>query len=310
MYLCVYTFVGERTHKYNWIYIYIYIFLCVYIYLNTCTNLTWDSARRLRLEKVHWLSKVRADSGLKKFLDFQKCADLNLKIFRQLESAPTSKSVRPDTLEVYLLNSLISFFGNKYSRRLHQLMICASKILTSIIERLCCMSCPQNWNHFRYSPATEISKKDHWPTVPKVVRYAPGHPSTKKTMFPLVVSNGPNTYPNTDTYPLIYQPVTVSRSISTVDSIPPTGEYIWYRHSIRFHIWRMTVDRWSSINNRDNLRLIHRQHPWISFSGPPLTSQRQDWIQDKTGYISVQVPIDLPVKWHVRKHKFDRKYLF
>jgi len=160
--MCIYIY----TCIYVCIYIHTYIY--VYIYLNTCTNLTWNSARRLRLEKVHWLSKVRADSGLKKFLDFQKCADLNLKIFRQLESAPTSKSARPNTLEVYLLNSFVSFFGGKYSQNLHQLMICTSKILTSIIERLCCMSCPQNWNHFRYSPAPEISKKDHWPTVPKV----------------------------------------------------------------------------------------------------------------------------------------------
>ena len=41
--------------------------------------------------------------------------------------------------------------------------------------------------------------------VPKVVRNSPEHPSAKKSMVPLVVSNGLNIYPNIDT---IHRPVT------------------------------------------------------------------------------------------------------
>jgi len=47
--------------------------------------------------------------------------------------------------------------------------------------------------------------------------YIYGHKSTKNFMVPLVVRYGPNSYPNIYTYPLIYQPVDLSRSISTVD---------------------------------------------------------------------------------------------
>jgi len=46
--------------------------------------------------------------------------------------------------------------------------------------------------------------------------YIYGHPSTKKFMVPLVVRYGPISYPDIYTYPLIYQPVDLSRSISTV----------------------------------------------------------------------------------------------
>ena len=103
------------------------------------------------------------------------------------------------------------------------------------------------------SPAPEKSQKDHWAMVPKVVRNGPGHWCTKKSLVPFVVSNSPNSYPNINTNPLIYQPVDLSPSISTVDSITPTEEYGRYRRSIRFHLRRITVDCWSSINHRDNL---------------------------------------------------------
>jgi len=80
------------------------------------------------------------------------------------------------------------------------------------------------------------SKNDHWPMVLNVVRNGPEHPFTKESMVPVMVSNGPNTYPNINTYPLIYRQFDLSRSISTVehgrirsiltvDTDPPTENY-------------------------------------------------------------------------------------
>jgi len=74
-----------------------------------------------------------------------------------------------------------------------------------------------------------------------VVRNSPENPSTKKSMVPLVVSNGTNTYPNIDTYPLNYRPVDLSRSILTVDDDSPTKEYVRYRRSIRFRVKRISL---------------------------------------------------------------------
>ena len=51
-----------------------------------------------------------------------------------------------------------------------------------------------------------------------------------------------DTYRNTDTNPLIYPLVDLSRSISTVDSITPTEEHGRHRRSIRLHLRRITVD--------------------------------------------------------------------
>jgi len=91
--------------------------------------------------------------------------------------------------------------------------------------------------------ATRKVKKGPLTLVPKVVRNGPGHSSTKNSMVPVVVSNGPNTYPHIDAYPLIYRPVDLSRSISTVDDDSPTEEYCPYRRSIQIHLRRITVDR-------------------------------------------------------------------
>jgi len=77
------------------------------------------------------------------------------------------------------------------------------------------------------------TKKDQWPMVPIVVNNGPGQSSTKKSMVPQVVRNGPNAYTNIDTNPPINRPVGLPRSISTVGSIPPTGEHGRYRRSIR-----------------------------------------------------------------------------
>jgi len=64
--------------------------------------------------------------------------------------------------------------------------------------------------------------------VPTVVNNGPWQSSTKKSMVPQVVRNGPNTYTNIDTNPLINRLVGLPRLISTVGSIPPTerrGQY-------------------------------------------------------------------------------------
>jgi len=58
--------------------------------------------------------------------------------------------------------------------------------------------------------------------------------------------------PNIDTYPPIYRPIDVSRSISTVDHDQPTGEYGRYRRSITIYLRRITVERRSSIKYRDH----------------------------------------------------------
>jgi len=71
-------------------------------------------------------------------------------------------------------------------------------------------------------------------------------------MVPQVVRNGPNTHVIIDTNPPINRPVGWSRSISTFGSVPPTGEHGRYRRSVRLHLRRITVDRGSSIIDRDN----------------------------------------------------------
>ena len=85
-----------------------------------------------------------------------------------------------------------------------------------------------------------------------MVNNGPWQWSTKKSMVLQVVRNGPNTYTNIDTNPPINRPVGLPRSISTVGSIPPTGEHGRYRWSVRLHLRRITVDRRSSIIDRDN----------------------------------------------------------
>jgi len=67
-----------------------------------------------------------------------------------------------------------------------------------------------------------------------------------------VLRNGPNTFTNIDTNPLSNQPVGLPRSIPTVGSIPRTGEHGRYWWSVRSHLRRITVDRLSSIIDRDN----------------------------------------------------------
>jgi len=78
--------------------------------------------------------------------------------------------------------------------------------------------------------------------VPKVVKNGLGHPSTKNSMVPLGLSDGPNTHPNIDANPRIDQPVDWSRSISTVDRITLTEEYGRYRRSIGLHSRKNTVN--------------------------------------------------------------------
>jgi len=56
--------------------------------------------------------------------------------------------------------------------------------------------------------------------------------TTKKSMVPLVLSKGPNIYPNIDTYPPIHRPVEMSRSISNVDANSTAGEYGRNRRSM------------------------------------------------------------------------------
>ena len=46
----------------------------------------------------------------------------------------------------------------------------------------------------------------------------------REVMVPYVVRNGPNTHPLMDTYPPIYWPVDLSRSILTLTLNPPTGQ--------------------------------------------------------------------------------------
>jgi len=89
----------------------------------------------------------------------------------------------------------------------------------------------------------EKTKKDQWPMVPTVVNNGPSQSSTNNSMVPQVVRNGPNTHANIDTNSPIYQLVGQSRSISTVDLIPPTGEHSRYRRSFRLHLRRIAVDR-------------------------------------------------------------------
>jgi len=86
------------------------------------------------------------------------------------------------------------------------------------------------------------------------MKNGPRQSSTKKSIVPQVVRNGPNTHVIIDTNPPMNRPVGQSRSISTVRSITPTGEHGRYRRSVRLHpgLWRITVDRRSSINDRDN----------------------------------------------------------
>jgi len=71
-------------------------------------------------------------------------------------------------------------------------------------------------------------------------------------MVPQVVRNGPNTHVIIDTNPPINRPVSWSRSISTVGLVPPMGQHDWYWWSVRLHLRRITVDRWSSIIDQDN----------------------------------------------------------
>jgi len=106
-----------------------------------------------------------------------------------------------------------------------------------------------------YTPAAArfTLKKRHWPMVPSVVKNGLGHPSTKKSMVPLGLSDGPNTHPNINTNPRIYRPVDWSRSISTVDRITLTEEYGRYWRSIGLHSIRIAVDRGSRIKYRNNL---------------------------------------------------------
>jgi len=75
----------------------------------------------------------------------------------------------------------------------------------------------------------------------------------KKFMVPWVVRNGPNSYLNVGTYPPIYRP---GRSIS------PAGEYGRYRRSMPIHLLRITVDRRSSIKNRDNFVVDFIDDTW------------------------------------------------
>ena len=82
----------------------------------------------------------------------------------------------------------------------------------------------------------------------------------KRTIGPTMVRNGPNKHIIMDTNPLMNWPV----GISTVGSVPSTGEHGRYRRSVRFHLRENTVDiddqfgytyweLWSSsIINRDN----------------------------------------------------------
>ena len=71
-------------------------------------------------------------------------------------------------------------------------------------------------------------------------------------MVPQTVRNGLNTHVIIDTNPPINRPVGQSRSISTVGSVPPTGQHGRYRRSVRSHLRRITVDRRSSIIDRNN----------------------------------------------------------
>ena len=75
-------------------------------------------------------------------------------------------------------------------------------------------------------------EKRHRPVVPKVVKNGLGHPSTKKSMVPLGLSDGPNTHPNIDTNPRIYRPVDWSQS----------NWLSQYRRSIGLHSRKNTVD--------------------------------------------------------------------
>ena len=67
-------------------------------------------------------------------------------------------------------------------------------------------------------------------------------------MVPQVVRNGPNTHVIIDTNPPINRPVGWSRSISTVGSVPPTGQHGQYRRSVRLLLRRITVDRFLVID--------------------------------------------------------------
>jgi len=84
------------------------------------------------------------------------------------------------------------------------------------------------------------------------------------------------THPNIDANPLIYRPVYLSRSISMVNSITLIQEYSrWYWRSIRFHLRRITVDRWSSINNWKNLWSISSTTPGQLWSLDAIASSIQ-----------------------------------
>ena len=70
-------------------------------------------------------------------------------------------------------------------------------------------------------------KKGPLTMVPEVVKNCPKHPSTNNSMVPWLVRNGQNTFPNIDTYPLIYRQVDLSRCMSMVDTNSPTENYSW-----------------------------------------------------------------------------------
>jgi len=93
---------------------------------------------------------------------------------------------------------------------------------------------------------------DQMVQVPTVMKDGPRQSSTKKSMVQQAVRNGPNMHVIIHTNPPMNRPVGQSRSISTVGSITPVEEHGRYQRSVRLHLWRVTVDRQSSISDRDN----------------------------------------------------------
>ena len=115
----------------------------------------------------------------------------------------------------------------------------------------------------------KVEKKDHWPMVPYVVRNGPGHTSTKNSWSHVWWEMVPRPIQILTPIHWFIDPFNQSRSISTVDTDLPTGEYGWYWKSMPIHLRRITVDRWLSIKNRHNfvVDLIDDTCAWFIGSG-------------------------------------------
>ena len=181
MYVCVYTCVGQRTQKCNWIYIYIDLHIYIYIYIWICMYISIYVYIYIYTYIYTW---TRAPTRL----------------------VPVTK---PFPMISYSKPSPMISYGDCQVRITRPF---GCPLLT------CASSCDAS-NAWPLGPAAffrEDRKKRRWLMVP----FGPRSDEKwsrihiyKRVMVPWVVRNGPNIYLNVDTNPPIYRP---GRSI-TVD---------------------------------------------------------------------------------------------